>query len=97
MYAESSHPDANKFNQVQRGHQNFVEHWPDYIILQVLSGVAYPRESAVLGLVWIASRVVYAHGYAVDPKKRQAGAFGYLAIIGMLGMAGKTLLSLARS
>jgi glutathione S-transferase len=97
MYADSTHPQADKFNQVQRGHQNFVEHWNDYLVLQVLSGIAYPKESAILGGIWIVSRVAYAMGYAHSPEKRAAGAFGYIGLLGMIGLSVKSLLQISRS
>ncbi|KAJ3314272.1 Microsomal glutathione S-transferase 3 [Boothiomyces sp. JEL0838] len=99
MYATAQEADQDRkkhiFNCVQRGHQNTLEHIPGFLILLGLSAIEYPVVSAVSGAVYLASRIVYAKCYATgDPKKRARGAFGYFALLAMLGCAGATTFKL---
>ncbi len=67
---------------LKRGqHQNTLEVLPQFLLLTLLSGLRFPRASAVLAGVWVASRVVYTVGYSTgDPRAREAGAIpGFLA------------------
>lgn len=79
----SDHED--RFNCVQRAHQNTLEGYPVYLVLQILGGLFAPKISALAGIVWIAGRVAYAKGYYTgDPEKRLRGAFGYLGLLTLL-------------
>ncbi|XP_061176548.1 glutathione S-transferase 3, mitochondrial-like [Saccostrea echinata] len=80
MYGED-----DRFNCYQRAHQNTLEVYPIYLILQVMSGLYAPKLSAVCGLIFVLGRIVYALGYqSGDPKKRLRGSFAYFGILGML-------------
>ncbi|XP_070568870.1 glutathione S-transferase 3, mitochondrial-like [Ptychodera flava] len=83
------------FNCIQRGHQNTLEQYPIYAIFQIISGLQFPVCSSVAGLVWIVSRISYAHGYSTgDPEKRLRGAYGYFGLFAMVGMSIYLALSL---
>ncbi|KXS21260.1 membrane-associated proteins in eicosanoid and glutathione metabolism [Gonapodya prolifera JEL478] len=99
LYADASHGEKGRqFNCVQRGHQNTVEKYPTYIILQVLSAFEYPLVSAGLGLLYQAGRVFYMRGYSQgDPKKRSYGFFGYLGSLGMIVLSVKSIYTIATS
>ncbi|KAJ3270711.1 Microsomal glutathione S-transferase 3 [Terramyces sp. JEL0728] len=99
MYATADEAEKDKlkhvFNCVQRGHQNTLENIPGFLILLLVSAIEYPLISAVSGAVYLASRVVYAGGYGTgEPGKRNRGAFGYLALLAMLGASGATAFKL---
>ncbi|XP_022294415.2 glutathione S-transferase 3, mitochondrial-like [Crassostrea virginica] len=79
----SDHDD--RFNCVQRAHQNTLENYPSYLLLQVLSGLFAPKLAALSGLIWCAGRIAYAQGYYTgDPAKRMRGAFAYIGLLTML-------------
>lgn len=74
------------FNCIQRAHQNTLEGYTVFVVLLLLGGIQYPRFCAACGVVYIISRIVYAKGYYTgEPKNRNRGAFGYLALLMLLG------------
>ena len=59
------------FNCYQRAHQNTLEGYSSFLIFLLIGGIQHPRFSAICGLIWISSRIVYAKGYYTgDPKNR---------------------------
>ncbi|XP_076444441.1 glutathione S-transferase 3, mitochondrial-like [Babylonia areolata] len=81
LYSDNCH----EFNCVQRAHQNTLENIPLFLVLLLLGGIKFPRLSALFGVIYLASRVVYAYGYYTgDPSKRNRGVFGYLGYFGLV-------------
>ncbi|XP_029475302.1 microsomal glutathione S-transferase 3-like isoform X1 [Rhinatrema bivittatum] len=83
------------FNCIQRAHQNTLEVFPAWVILQLISGFAYPLTASVLGAIWVTSRFSYAWGYYTgDPAKRVYGAYGYIGYFGAFFLCIATALQL---
>lgn len=49
----------NKFNCVQRAHQNSLENLPSFLSLLLLAGVRHPVTSAIAGAIYLIGRVIY--------------------------------------
>lgn len=80
--------DNEKFNCIQRVHQNTLEGYPTYLMLLFTGGLQYPKICATAGMVWIAGRVAFAYGYYSDDiNNRRYGGFGYLGLFTLLGCA----------
>ncbi|XP_003386237.2 PREDICTED: uncharacterized protein LOC100632748 [Amphimedon queenslandica] len=78
--------DCVEFNCYQRAYMNMVEMYPVFLFVLFAGGDKYPRVSAAAGMVWIAGRIAYAHGYYTgDPSKRNLGGFGVFGLLTLLG------------
>lgn len=78
------------FNCIQRSHQNFLEYYPQFLMVLFLGGIEYPRLAAGAGVVFLAGRIVYALGYSTgDPAKRMRGGFQYFGLLTLLGLTVK--------
>jgi glutathione S-transferase len=86
-------------SQSQRAHGNFLENHSVALISLLVGGLRYPLLSSAFGLVWSLGRIVYAVGYTSPNKEngkgRLAGAFFWLAQLGLLVNAGLTGYNLA--
>lgn len=81
LYAEGSSSEAQKFNCVQRAHQNTLEGFAAIQILMILNGLVSPINSAAFGFIWVIGRVIYGYGYANGgPSGRMVG--GVISHIG---------------
>jgi len=90
--------DNEKFNCIQRAHQNTLESYPQFLMLLGLGGLEVPVLASIGGVIWIAGRIAYAKGYYTgDPKKRVKGAFGHLGMLILLGATAKFATKLIRS
>jgi glutathione S-transferase len=82
MYSD----DNDKFNCIQRVHQNTLENYPQFLALLFIGGLHLPKITAAAGCFYLLGRIVYAHGYySGDPKKRLRGMFGMAGLLVMLG------------
>ena len=71
MYAEGFSEQAKIFNCIQRGHQQALETYPQFLAASLVGGYRYPISATIGGLYWVLARVKYAEGYSTgDPKKR---------------------------
>lgn len=86
-YPEMYSPTSKQFNCIQRAHQNTLEGQSQFLTLLFIGGLQYPKISAGVGMIYLASRVAYALGYYTgDPDKRRWGALpAHLAELCMLG------------
>jgi uncharacterized membrane protein YecN with MAPEG domain len=84
-----SYKEWYEFNNAQRSHYNFLEFAPTTFVWLFVAGVYFPIASAVLGVVVLISRFLYAVGYSKNgPKGRIAGVLGNdLALLGLLGLS----------
>lgn len=90
LYADKDNcPDAdkrNKFNCVQRGHQNSLEIQPVFLALLILSGLCYPATAAALGASFLLGRVFYIKGYSTGDPARRINPGTMLYVVGLLGL-----------
>ena len=71
--AMTGHPD---FDRVVRVHMNTLEWMPIFLPLLWLCAIFFSDGvGALLGLVWIAGRVLYFAGYTKAVEKRRSGFF----------------------
>ena len=74
-----------------RAHVNTLEWMPIALPSMWLFAIYWsPAIAAILGLIWIAGRVIYFYGYIADPKKRFPGFFiqslaAFALLLGALG------------
>ncbi|KAK9909243.1 hypothetical protein WJX75_009377 [Coccomyxa subellipsoidea] len=99
LYADKTeNKDAELFNCVQRGHQNSLENYPQFLACLILAGLSYPITSAITGVVYLIGRIVYFAGYATgDPSKRIRGAFFNFAMLFFYGLVVKSALLMLKS
>ena len=90
FYAQKlSYKEWYDFNNAQRAHYNFVEMAPSTILWVFCAGIYFPIPAAVLGLIVIIVRAMYAYGYAKGgPAGRLIGALGNdLAVLALFGLS----------
>lgn len=51
------------FNCAQRAHMNYGENLPTLLASLLISGIMYPKTSAVMAAGWVVARYVYMIGY----------------------------------
>ena len=83
------HKDADKFNCIQRAHQNTLESLTHVLVATFATGLVYPITAAAAGTVYMLGRFVYGYGYAMgDPKYRTPGGIlSHLGDMPLMGMA----------
>ncbi|KAL7539071.1 hypothetical protein ACHAXR_013276 [Thalassiosira sp. AJA248-18] len=58
------HKNADEFNRVQRGHQNYLEGSDSYAIMTLLGGLKHPITCAVGSVCFCIGSVLYMKGYS---------------------------------
>ena len=59
---------------MQRGHQQALETYPQFLALSLVSAVLFPVTTALEGLLWLRARVAWADNYAKGkPEGRYEG------------------------
>ena len=83
--ATSGHPD---FERVFRVQMNTLEWMPIFLPAIWLAAI-YVSDigAALLGVVWIAGRVLYMRGYTEAAEKRETGFFVQAIVAGLLWLA----------
>ncbi|EIE25236.1 glutathione S-transferase [Coccomyxa subellipsoidea C-169] len=98
LYADKENKDAELFDCVQRGHQNSLENYPQFLACLILAGLSYPVTSAITGVIYLIGRIVYFQGYATGvPGKRLRGAFFNFAMLFFYGLLVKSAISMLQS
>ena len=71
------HANADAFNRVQRGHQNFMESLDSYIVMSFIGGIKYPR--AVSSGAVLCCLGSYLHQKVVSPLHPTPGTTALLS------------------
>jgi glutathione S-transferase len=58
------HKNAEAFNRVQRGHQNYLEGNGGYVVMTLIGGLKHPIACAVGSVLWSVGSILYMKGYA---------------------------------
>ena len=90
LYAPAGHKFEEKFNCIQRAHQNTLESYSLVMLQMCLCGLVYPITSAAFGAVWCVGKVIYGYGYSTGgPSGRQLG--GIISHLGDIPLVVTTL------
>jgi glutathione S-transferase len=71
LYAEGFSREAKDFNCIQRGHQQAIETYTQFVAYSLVAGIKYPLVSTVAGLMWTLARFQWADGYATGAPTRR--------------------------
>jgi len=75
-YPAGDSENEQLFACVQRGHQQALENYPQYLALSLIAGAFFPVTTALEGLLYIQARLAWADNYAKGkPENRSAGVF----------------------
>jgi glutathione S-transferase len=98
MYSPENNFD-NKFNCIQRAHQNSLEFQPTFYFLLMTGGFACPCFASIFGTAYLVGRIKYFKDYSTgDPKKRLTGfMISQVALLGLAALVGKLLFHFFRS
>ena len=81
------HKNADEFNRVQRGHQNYLEGATAYTVLTLLGGLKYPLLCAGGSVLFCLGSVFFMKGYAdntLDVKTARYKRGGGIKWIGFM-------------
>lgn len=85
------HKEADKFNRVQRGHQNALENLWFFVPAALLGGLKHPIAVAIEGVLYCAGMYLYQAGYAdtksdvKNSRHLKGGPIKYIGLFGVLG------------
>lgn len=88
------HKEADTFNRIQRGHQNFFESLTTFTGMALVSGLKHPLTVAASCALFNVGAVLYQVGYAdttLDVKMARYKKGGMLKWIGFLSLVGTTV------
>jgi len=75
MYSNGNSESDKMFNCVQRGHQQALETYPQFVAMSLLGGIRHPIVCSLTGIAWLIARDQWAKGYATgDPDNRYSKA-----------------------
>ena len=66
MYVPGNSETANKFNAIQRGHQQALETIAQFMCMSLIGGVESPISVAISGVMFCIGRFMYARIYAKE-------------------------------
>jgi glutathione S-transferase len=73
LYAEGFSTHAKVFNCTQRGHQQALETYTQFVLLSLIGGFKFPFTTAIGGVIWCIARLKWAEGYSSgEPSQRYA-------------------------
>lgn len=85
LYAEGFSARAKKFNCVQRGHQQALETYPQFLALSFIGGLRFPLTCAAGGALWCYARLKWSEGYATgNPSDRYSHFLSVGIWVGLL-------------
>lgn len=93
--AMTGHPTLERAVRV---HINTLEWLPVFLTALWLFAIYWDQKvAAALGVVWIAGRLLYSHGYMADPAKRSTGFLiqALTTLVLLLGALGKIVYTMA--
>ena len=64
LYAPAGNKNADAFNRVQRGHQNYLESINSYCVMTLLGGIKHPITCAVGSVIFCVGSLLYMKGYS---------------------------------
>ncbi|KAH8872398.1 Microsomal glutathione S-transferase 3 [Schistosoma japonicum] len=64
------HPTDKLFNCIQRGHQNYLEVLPYFLMALFVGGLRYPRTYTACGVIFLLGRLIYFQGYSTGENNR---------------------------
>jgi glutathione S-transferase len=102
LYATSGfHKEADAFNRVQRGHQNYFENITLVTVSTLIAGLQYPIAASVCNVLYSVGSILFQVGYAdttldvAMARYKRGGGLKWIGLLGSLGLsvnvAGKLL------
>ena len=97
------HKNADEFNRIQRGHQNFVEGLVGFVAMSLIGGLKYPIANAIGSVLFCVGSVLYQKGYSdlsldvKDARMKKGGPVKYIGLLTALYSTGAFAYSLITS
>jgi len=86
MYVDGHTENARLFNCLQRGHQQALETYSQFLVFSVLGGMRFPLFTTCSGLLWVYARGKWAEGYSSGkPENRYSHWAGHGIWYGLIG------------